>query len=390
MYRKTYVEVNVDNLERNVKNILKKYNEYEYYIGVVKGNSYGYGNYVAKYLIEKGINYIATSSLEEALDIRKYIKEPILILEPIDLEYIDICLKNNITITVSDYAYYKELIKKDLKDLKIHLKINTGMNRLGLSKEKEIKEIYDYLLDKGNLEGIYTHLGTAGVIDKIWDKQLEKWQKLTSLIDLTKIKIVHIARSSTLVNHKKILGTNGVRIGIMLFGIKQEPLTYHGFKGHLRQVKHEILRKKLQISDTIYNVPDLDYTFRLCSEVMEIRNIKKGDIVGYGSLYIASNDTKIAVLPIGYADGLSLKLTNTKVEINGKFYKIVGTINCGMITVEVDNEVKLHDKVIIMGNNLKEIARKSNESVYSLTSKINPLLPRIYLKNKKKEIIEKE
>ena len=100
MYRKTYVEVNIDNLKSNVENIVNNYNEYKYYFGVVKGNCYGHGTkYVINELIDSGINYLAVSNLEEALDVRNINKEiPILILEPIHLEYINICIDNNITI----------------------------------------------------------------------------------------------------------------------------------------------------------------------------------------------------------------------------------------------------------------------------------------------------
>ena len=107
MYRKTYVEINIDNLKNNVENIINYYNDYKYYFGVVKGNCYGHGvTYVINELIESGVNYLAVSSLEEALEIRKINKKiPILSLEPIALEYIDICIKNNITITVHDYNY---------------------------------------------------------------------------------------------------------------------------------------------------------------------------------------------------------------------------------------------------------------------------------------------
>ena len=95
MYRKTYVEVNLDNLKNNVKNIVNYYNNYKYYFGVVKGNCYGHGTtYVINELIESGVNYFAVSSLEEALEVRNINKEiPILCLEPIRIEYINICIE---------------------------------------------------------------------------------------------------------------------------------------------------------------------------------------------------------------------------------------------------------------------------------------------------------
>ena len=132
MFRKTYVEVNIDNLKSNVKNIVNYYNDYQYYFGVVKGNCYGHGTInVINELIDSGINYLAVSSLEEALEAREINKKiPILCLEPIAIEYIDICIKNKITITVHDFYYAKKLIEKNInKKIKIHLKIDSGMNK---------------------------------------------------------------------------------------------------------------------------------------------------------------------------------------------------------------------------------------------------------------------
>ena len=243
MYRNTYVEIDTDIISSNVRNIIKKYNDYKYYIGVVKCNAYGHGSFISKTLIENGINYLAVSSLEEAIDIRKYVDTPILCLEPINLEYIDDCIKSNVAITISNYDYYKELIDKNVKNLKVHLKLNTGMNRLGLSKTEEVTEIYNDLIENENikLEGIYTHLSTTGITDKIYDNQISRFQELTKDIDLNKIEIVHIGKSSTLEYHPKISFSNGIRLGAIMYGIKQPSIDYSGLKGYIRKIKHNYL-----------------------------------------------------------------------------------------------------------------------------------------------------
>lgn len=116
MYRKTYLEVDCDKLKNNIKDIKSNYNNYQYYIGVVKANAYGHGNFVIESLIEGGINYLAVSSLEEAINLRKYnIEIPILVLEPIDVEYLEVCVKNNITVTISSLNYFKLACKKKLQ-----------------------------------------------------------------------------------------------------------------------------------------------------------------------------------------------------------------------------------------------------------------------------------
>lgn len=384
MYRNTYVEVDTDIISSNVKNIINKYNDYRYYIGVVKGNAYGHGGYISKTMIESGINYLAVSSLEEAIDIRKYVDTPILCLEPISLDYIDECIKNNITITISNYDYYKELMNKNIMNLKVHLKLNTGMNRLGVTKKEEVTEIYNSLINNEDikLEGIYTHLSTSGITDKIYDNQISRFKELTKDIDLRKIEIVHVGKSSTLEYHPKPDFVNAIRFGGALYGIKQPSINYSGLKGVLRWLKHNYLIKKLNISET-YKSNDLDIkpAISLKSEVMEIQKIKAGEIVGYGTGYAANKDGFIAVIPVGYADGINLKYNNCYVFINNKKYKLVGSINMGMITALVDETVNIGDEVSIINKNIKEIASLTNTTPYYIMTSLNPILPRIYKKD---------
>jgi len=387
MYRNTYVEIDTDIISSNVQNILKKYNDYKYYIGVVKGNAYGHGGYISKTLVENGINYLAVSSLEEALDIRKYVDVPILCLEPISLDYIEECIKNNITITVSNYNYFKELIEADYPNLKIHLKLNTGMNRLGLNSIDEITEIYNTLIESKNmkLEGIYTHIATSGITDKLYDEQISRFKELTKNIDLNKIEIIHIGRSSTLEYHPKIEFASAIRLGAIMYGIKQPSINYSGVKGCIRKYKHDYLIKKYNISKT-YKSNDLlvDVAFKLKSEVIEVRKISKGSFVGYGARFEALKDTYIAVLPVGYSDGLDLKYTNMNILINDTKYKIVGPINMGMITVEVDESVKVGDIATIIDGNVKEIAHHTGVTPYVVMTAINKNVPRVYLKSGEK------
>ena len=132
LFRKTYLEINLKNIETNLKKVISKYNDYKYYIGVIKANSYGFGDaHTIKAMINAGCNYLAVATLEEALDIRKMNRDiPILCFGLVQNEYLDIVRDNNITISINSLDYAKELINLKIKNLKVHLKINTGMNRL--------------------------------------------------------------------------------------------------------------------------------------------------------------------------------------------------------------------------------------------------------------------
>lgn len=379
MYRKTYVKIDNKVLTNNVKEIISIYNNYKYYFGVVKGNAYGHGDYIVNDLIEGGINYLAVSSLEEAISIRKYNKEiSILCLEPIDLEYIKDIQDNNVTITIENIDYVKELINKKLdKQLKVHLKLDTGMNRLGFNKKEELNESINLLKENKNIliEGIYTHIATSGINDIYYDKQISSFKYLTEDINLKEIPIIHIGRSMTLVHHPKLEFANGVRLGICMYGFNNSIPTPTG----LRKIKRDINLKKLNISESILtNNLNLKTAFSLYTEVMSLRNVKQGSFVGYGANYIAKKDIIVAILPIGYFDGMSKSMKY--VSINNKKYEIIGDICMDMTIVKVDNTVKLHDKVEIFGNNIsiKEVSRNMNTNAYHILTGITTRVPRVY------------
>ena len=229
MYRKTFVEVNIDSLKENVSNIIKKYNNYKYYIAMVKSNAYGHGYYIVNDLIESGINYFAVSSLEEAIEIRKYNKDiPVLCVEPIELDCIDIAIKNNITLTIVSYDYIKKLLNKTKSKFKIHIKIDTGMNRLGISSKDEFNKVINLIEENNNvyLEGLFTHFATPGINDRYFDMQVHNFKNITSDIDIKSIPIVHLSSSFILLAHPKIEFANGVRFGTILYGYDISPVSY--------------------------------------------------------------------------------------------------------------------------------------------------------------------
>ena len=283
MYRKTYVEIDEEQLKKNAEEIVRKYPNYKYYFGVVKNNAYHHGIRVVNSLIEGGVNYLAVSSLEEAIDIRKYNQEiPILILEPIDLEFIDDVINNNLTLTVDNLAYLEELSSFHLTyKLNIHLKIDSGMNRLGFKNRKDVNKATEFI--KANkklfLEGIYTHLATSGVSDIYYDKQIQTFLEITKDINLKEIPIVHVDRSLTFVTHPKLEFVNSIRLGIALFGFSGSRNKGKSFKAKLREMKRNIIIKRQKISPAILeNDLNLHPAFKLYSTVMSLRNVKKANL----------------------------------------------------------------------------------------------------------------
>ena len=381
MYRKTYIEINTDNLTHNVKTLTEKYSGYGYYIGVVKGNVYGHGVAAVKSLIDGGINYLAVSSLEEALNIRKEgINTPILLLQPIHLENIPEAIKNNITITISEYEYFKRfvaLFMSDTRELKIHLKINSGFNRLGISNKNQVTEIVETIKENPHLklEGIYSHLATSGRNDKHFDRQIKAFKEITSGINLQEIPIVHLDRSLTLGAHAKLDFCTGVRIGIAMYGYNQST----GKQSGLTLLARNLLKsnsKKIPIE-----VLDLKPAFGLYSEIIEIQKIKKGQFVGYGAELEAKEDCFVGCVSVGYADGFFRKNKNGAVLINGKRYQIMA-VDMGIMTILIDQTVKAYDKVELIGQNIsaKEVATRNETTIYEVLCECKESLPRILTK----------
>jgi alanine racemase len=391
MYRKTYVEIDENILKENIKEIKNKYNEYKYYIGVVKNNAYHHGIKVINSLIEGGVNYLAVSSLEEAVEIRRYNHEiPILVLEPVCLDFIDDVINNHVTITVESLDYLKKLNNESLPyKINIHLKIDSGMNRLGFKKRQEINEAVKIISenDKLFLEGIYTHLATSGVSDYHYDAQINKFLELTSDISLKDIPIVHVDRSLTFVHHEKLEFVNGIRLGIAMFGFNGSRKTSKGLKSKLREVKREMYLKHYNVSTPILeNDLKLKTAFKLYSHVFAIRKVKKGEFVGYEACYKVKEDAFIATIPIGYADGVDKRFSF--VAINNKKYPIVADA-MDMLMVLVDEAVNINDKVEIMGDtiSIRSVANRLGVNAYHLFNQISTRVPIVHVKkNERVEI----
>lgn len=382
MYRKTYVEINEDILKKNTEEIIKKYNTYQYYFGVVKNNAYHHGIKIVNSLIEGGVNYLAVSSLEEAIEIRKYnVEIPILVLEPIDLEFVDDAINNKVTLTIESLEYLKALneIKLPYK-LNVHLKIDSGMNRLGFKKRNEVTTAVSMINENKNifLEGIYSHFATSGIQDVFYDKQVEAFLELTKDIVLKDIPIVHLDRSLTFVSHKKLPFVNGVRLGIVLYGFNGSRKASRGLKAKLRKFKRNLYLKQHHISETyLENDLDVHTAFALYSTVFSLRKVMPGEVVGYNASFKVKKEGYIATIPVGYADGVTKEFGF--VAIHNKRYPIVGDA-MDMIMALVDESVKCKDKVEIFGNtiSIREVSNRLGINAYHLFNQISHRVPRIH------------
>lgn len=390
MYRNSYALVNKSSLKDNIREIKEKYPDYEYYFGVVKNNCYHHGIGAVEALLAGGINYLCVSSLDEGMQIReKYSSIPILVLEPIDSQYISVAIENKITITVDALDFVKELVSMRLKDkLLIHIKLDTGMNRLGFKDKNDLEEAYSLLKESKHIvvEGIYTHFATSGRGDIFYERQLKCLEDLLSAIPYEEIPIRHFDRSITFVSHKKITFANGIRLGIMMYGFNESVrVNTRGLKKILRKVKRNMLLKKGLIHEyTTENNLQLNTAYSLYSSIISVRPVKVGEFVGYNASYQVLDDGYIATIQIGYADGVTKEFGI--VVIDGEYYPIVAD-TMDMIMIFSKKSLKVGSLVEIIGPNrsVRDVARALGTNSYHLFTRITSRVPIIYeeLENEK-------
>ena len=262
------------------------------------------------------------------------------------------------------------------------------MNRLGVKDKSEINKIYQIAFDNKMLEfeGIFSHFSTTGFYDEIYKNQIEEFKYLTSEIDLKKIKIIHLGKSSSIEYFPKIDFCNGIRLGIIMYGVQSYFPSNYGLKNKLRLIKYKLIRRLKQIPSPYFEKKiELKQALTFKSTVIDIQKINIGDYVGYGKKYKSEKSGYIAVIPVGYSDGIPLNYNNFKIYINQKEYSVVGTINMGMITVFVDENVSIDNEVVIYSSNdsYKKTAKCFNITSHSLLTCINEKIPRVYVEENK-------
>ena len=363
---KSNVIVDLNNIGHNAKVITNTFKDYKYYMAVLKSNAYGHGMKIVNKIIENGFNYIAVFSIDEALELRKYNKDiPVLLLCPISIEDLEIAKENNLTITVHNIDYLKELLKQDYK-LKIHLKLDTGLNRLGFKDKAEVVYAVNAIKESNYiLEGIYSHFSTIGLFDPYYDRQVNKFKEMISLLDLNEIPMIHFSSSAILLSHKKIECVNTLRCGILLYGYNVCPFIYkNGIKNKLRILRNKYYQKKYNLSKITTNVNiDVKPAMKFVTSIIQIKDVKKGETIGYGATKV-EKDTKVAILPVGYYNGVGKN--RRYVLINGNKYYSIGEIAMNMMAVSVDDKVKISDEVILLGDELT-LGKVSNFNNVSLS-----------------------
>lgn len=368
--RATFAKILIDNLYSNYKQIKAIVDDAKI-IAVVKSNAYGHGIIeVARSLQEFGVDYLAVAFANEGIELREAgINVPILVLVPENDTSIEASVNYNLDYAVESYELaYKlsEYSKLSGKKAKVHFYVDTGMGRDGIAHE-QAKEIIKKCLALPNLDfvGLMSHFASSESDQKYTNHQLAIFKNLVEELKDQGIEfeMMHIANSGALINCPESF-FSAVRPGIALYGYLRNG---NGFDTRFKPV------------------------MELYSKVISIRKIKDGESVGYGRNFIASTNTTIATVPIGYGDGLKRILSDSLFcLIRGKKYKVVGGICMDEIMVDVGtDEVKIGDEVVLIGGQGNEyisgleLAEKSKTIIYEILTSISTRVPRIFIKNGK-------
>jgi alanine racemase len=375
-HRPLWVEINLDNLASNIRSIKSLLKPGTDYISVVKADGYGHGAVeVAKTCMECGINRLAVAMLDEALELRNAgIKCNILILGYTPSNMADTIVENDISQTCYSYELAKALSDAGCrlgKTAKIHIAVDTGMGRIGFQPSFDdaliVKEISK--LPNLKIEGIFTHFAVADEKDKLYTK--EQFKKYKAFLDILKsfkvdVGIKHVGNSAEILDLPDF-NLDAVRPGIIQYGLYPSD---------------EVTKSKL----------DLKPVMSVKANIIHVKEVEKGTSISYGRKYITTRKSKIATLPIGYADGYTrLLFGKARVIINGKYAPVVGTICMDQCMVDATEagDVKIGDEVIIMGSDgnisitAEDIASQLGTINYEVVCMFSKRVPTVYIKNGK-------
>ena len=364
LIRRSWVEVNLSQIQNNYKIYKKNIPSKSSVMAVVKADAYGHGDVeIAKALSNLGVNHWAVSNIEEALRIRESgIKGEILILGYTPIDSLSFLNKYDITQAILSEEYADELLKCNL-DFKCQFAIDTGMNRIGLdadNPEKCIKTIR-YYADKLNINGVFTHLCVADSNSdfcmQFTQEQIDKFETVVNGIQDLELENIHCLNSAGGL-WKATKYNSIIRLGIILYGLKPD--------------YNNVLPLGIKPAITWKSV------------ITMIKTIRAGESVGYGCTFTAKKNIRVATISTGYADGYSRFLSNKgHVEINGKYAPIVGRVCMDQFMIDVSDisDIKIGTEVQLLNSNYNadDMAQDIGTIGYEVICNISKRVPRVYL-----------
>lgn len=368
-YRPTWAEIDLGAIEHNYKQVRRMVGKNVDIMVVVKANAYGHGIVEVSGVLERlGVSYLGVATTDEAVRLRESgIKTPILVLGSVLPEEVKVLVDNDITLTLCSGDLIDAVRKAALcgKKAKVHIKIDTGMGRIGVWHEEALNFVKNLAEEKNIIiEGIYTHFSSAGRDDFFTNYQIEAFEKLLAKLEGFDIRVPlrHAANSIATVDFKRS-HLNLVRPGLIIYGMYPK----HTFP--------KLIKLKPALS--------------LKTRIVYIKETPPGRSISYGRTHVTQKHTKIATLPIGYADGYARNLSNrAEVLVRGRRAGVIGKVTMDQTMIDVGHirGVKVGDEVILVGSKgreeirMEKLARLAGTIAYESVSLISNRVPRVYKK----------
>ncbi len=369
---RTWAEVSLDNLAHNYRTLRDMLPEGCRFLGLVKANAYGHGiGQIGRKLQKLGCDMLAVACLDEAMELRRVgVTAPILCLGQTPPQFAHLLLECDVIQTISDFETGRAMsdaARAMGKNLKVHIKLDTGMTRLGFwwqegEHDKSLEEITVLCRLPGlEIEGLFTHFADAATGEEYTMEQFSRFQQARNALEERGItfKICHCAASGAVLNYPCTY-LDMVRPGILLYGYYPDAT---------------LVKKR---------VPELLPVLTLKSRISVVREVPAGTPVSYGCSVRLERDSRLAVLPIGYGDGFSRQFSNQmQVLIHRQRCPVVGRVCMDMCMVDVTDLPQVHagDVAVIYGRGglLEEGAELAGTIPYELLCNVNPRVPRVYL-----------
>lgn len=373
--RPTWAEIDLDAIEHNVREMKRLLPEGTELMAVVKANGYGHGaGPVAKAALASGATRLAVASVEEGIELREEgIDAPILVMGYTDPACAEDVVAWNLTQTVYEpqfLAALQTVAAAAHAVVKVHIKVDTGMGRIGVSSAEELLALVKQVQDSQALllEGIFTHFATSDEADTSYaDEQTAKWQEICAMLDRADINVSlrHISNSAAILHHPrcsdKPLG-NMVRLGISMYG-------YYP-------------------SDEVQKAAPLRPALRLVSQIVHVKAVPAGTSISYGATHTTEQDgTLIATVPVGYADGYSRSLSGKgHALVRGVRVPVIGRVCMDQLMLDVSAvpDAQMGDEVVLYGSqgeaviDLEEVAAQIGTISYEVCCDLGRRVPRVY------------
>lgn len=370
-YRPVWAEIYLDRLRHNLKEVRRLVGPRVAIFAVVKADAYGHGALqAAQAFVEAGADYLAVALPEEGIELRQAgFKQPILVFGPYFPNQAHAFLEYDLMPTLAGPEALADLashVKGSEKTLAVHVKVDTGMSRVGVQHGGLAADLVKKVADTAGLKmaGMYTHFAKADETDKQYAlRQMDIFMETIAIVEQAgvKIPVKHMANSAAIIDLPQIY-LDAVRPGIMLYGL------YPSEEVHKDRV-------------------DLRPAMELKARVSHVKLVKAGTTISYGGTYAPRKDSTIATIPVGYADGYSRILNGKGAEIliRGHRYPVAGRICMDQFMADAgDDEVTIGDEAVLFGRqgnefvSADEVASKLGTINYEVTCMVSRRVPRVY------------